>query len=90
MTNNQARMIREEKTVEAMIGIYCRGQHDARQALCKECKTLLDYARQRLEMCPFHEGKTTCARCPIHCYSKSHDTTEQVAHSPGDVDGFPR
>lgn len=22
----------------------------------------------RLERCPFQEGKTTCARCPIHCY----------------------
>jgi hypothetical protein len=68
MTDNHARMIREGKTVEAMIGIYCRGQHNARQALCKECRTLLDYARQRLETCPFQEGKTTCAKCPIHCY----------------------
>jgi hypothetical protein len=23
---------------------------------------------QRLEKCPFEEGKTTCARCPVHCY----------------------
>jgi hypothetical protein len=28
----------------------------------------LDYARTRLRKCPFQEGKTTCAKCPIHCY----------------------
>jgi len=29
---------------------------------------LADYACQRLEKCPFQGSKTTCARCPIHCY----------------------
>jgi hypothetical protein len=23
---------------------------------------------ERLRRCPFQEGKTTCAKCPIHCY----------------------
>ena len=29
---------------------------------------LLAYARARLSRCPYQEGKTTCARCPVHCY----------------------
>ena len=26
------------------------------------------YAGVRLEKCPFQEHKTTCAKCPVHCY----------------------
>jgi hypothetical protein len=62
------RMARERKTIGAMIGIYCWDQHGTRDGLCGECKGLLDYASLRLEKCPFQEGKTTCGKCPIHCY----------------------
>ena len=24
--------------------------------------------QKRLDQCPFKEGKTSCAKCPIHCY----------------------
>ena len=51
-----------------MIYIYCRGQHGTREGLCLECRALLDCARERLDKCPFQEGKMTCAKCPIHCY----------------------
>jgi hypothetical protein len=68
MTDVHPRMRRERKTVEAMIALYCRQHHGTRHALCDECAALADYARLRLEKCPFQEGKTTCARCPIHCY----------------------
>ena len=61
-------MDRESRTVEAMITIYCRGHHGTRQQLCTECKELLAYAQERLNRCPFQEGKTTCAQCPVHCY----------------------
>ena len=37
--------------------------------LCPECLNLIDYAQQRLEKCPFQEGKTICAKCLVHCYS---------------------
>ena len=50
-----------------MIELYCR-RHHSRKELCDECAELLQYARQRLEKCPFGEGKTTCAKCPAHCY----------------------
>jgi predicted amidophosphoribosyltransferase len=62
------RMDRESRTVEAMIAIYCRGHHGTRLQLCSECDELLAYARERLNKCPFQEGKTTCAQCPVHCY----------------------
>jgi hypothetical protein len=68
MNNTHRRMTRELMTVEAMIGIYCRGQHGTHNALCQECGALQDYARQRLHKCPFQEGKTTCAKCAVHCY----------------------
>jgi len=68
MTDTHPRMDREARTVEAMIRIYCRGQHGCADELCAGCQELLDYARQRLHWCPFQEGKTTCARCPVHCY----------------------
>lgn len=62
------RLAREARTVEAMVRIYCRGQHGDSEGLCPACRELLVYARRRLERCPFGEGKTTCARCPVHCY----------------------
>jgi len=73
LTNTHPRMTREARTLEAMIGMYCRDQHgtpdDAPgEALCAECAELLHYAGVRLEKCPFQEHKTTCAKCPVHCY----------------------
>jgi len=65
------RIAREQRTVEAMIRLYCRERHgDGRRAagLCPECAALLAYAGQRLHACPFQEDKTTCAKCTVHCY----------------------
>ncbi len=75
-TDNHHRIVRENKTVAAMLQIYCRGQHEAHDGLCSECVALLDYARERLAKCPFQEGKTTCANCAIHCYKR--DMRERV------------
>ncbi len=65
-------MARENKTIQAMIGIYCHDLHGSVEkspnGLCPECQALVDYARMRLERCPFQENKTTCANCPVHCY----------------------
>lgn len=62
------RLARERKTVEAMIRIYCRGQHDTRGGLCADCQELLAYAEERLARCRFGADKPTCANCPVHCY----------------------
>lgn len=68
MPSRSSRIAREKKTVKAMIHIYCRRHHETHRVLCDECAELLVYAHERLDRCPFQEGKTTCAKCPIHCY----------------------
>ena len=51
-----------------MIELYCRGYHQTQKFLCEECRSLLAYAEDRLDKCPYQEQKPTCAKCPIHCY----------------------
>jgi predicted amidophosphoribosyltransferase len=63
------RLRREAHTVVAMIHRYCRDRHHTTDGLCPECTELLAYARRRLARCPFQEDKTTCGKCPVHCYA---------------------
>jgi hypothetical protein len=67
------RLAREERTIAAMIAMYCGDHHDdgaARDAdgLCSDCAELLAYARLRLEKCRYGADKPTCANCSTHCY----------------------
>ncbi len=71
MGERHPRMQRERRTIEAMIRLYCRDHHGGGRSLCPGCAELLDYAFRRLDRCPFQEGKTTCAKCPVHCYKPS-------------------
>jgi hypothetical protein len=64
----QGRLDREQRTIRAMIDIYCRGVHNRAEGLCAECRQLLDYAIQRIDRCPFKENKPACAKCTVHCY----------------------
>ena len=73
-TFTNRRLAREWKTVDAMIHIYCRDIHKGQ--LCAECESLLSYVNLRLERCRFGEEKTTCAKCPVHCYQR--DRREQI------------
>lgn len=57
----------ELRTVEQMIRLYCRHK-EGNKELCRDCRELLDYARERLCKCPFKENKHTCRQCPVHCY----------------------
>ena len=75
MAEKHPRMTRESATAAVMIAIYCQNHHES-DGLCPDCKELLAYARERLEKCPFQEGKTTCAKCPVHCYKP--DTREKI------------
>lgn len=68
MSERHPRIARERRTIEAMIDLYCGDVHAANGSLCAECKGLLDYARERLDRCPYQGGKTTCAQCSVHCY----------------------
>lgn len=67
----------EKDIVDKMIHIYCRGKHDTKKGeLCSECQELLDYAKVRIEKCPFMKEKTFCSACKVHCYRK--DMKERV------------
>ncbi len=69
------RLLRERRTVEAMIRLYCRDRH-ARTSLCDDCTELLSYALKRLEKCPYQDRKPVCSKCPVHCYRP--DMRQQV------------
>jgi hypothetical protein len=73
---SQTRIDREARTLSAMLRLYCRHQHGTGTGLCPDCHSLQDYALLRLKKCPFQEGKTTCARCPVHCYTP--DRREEI------------
>jgi len=63
------RLIREQKTVDKMIGLYCHNHHATSDGLCGDCQALRDYSQLRLQKCPYQEK--TCAKCPTHCYQKT-------------------
>lgn len=62
------RIERELRTIEAMIGLFCRDLHGSGSGLCQECGVLRAYAHERLVRCPFGASKPTCANCTVHCY----------------------
>jgi hypothetical protein len=68
MNSSSGRIARERRTIEAMVRIYCHGEHGNKE-LCPECDELLSYCDRRLELCPFKEEKPTCLDCSVHCYS---------------------
>ena len=61
------RIDEEKRTVEKMIRLYCRRKEGNRE-LCPSCSELLEYAVVRLSRCRFGNGKSTCQKCPVHCY----------------------
>ena len=64
---NRKRIGEEKAVVEQMIRLYCR-KHERHTELCPSCQELLDYAHSRLDRCRYGEEKTTCKKCPTHCY----------------------
>ncbi len=71
MAISHPRLIREQKTIDLMIKLYCREQHGVKNDLCESCRNLQAYAQKRLEKCPYQEKKSTCANCLTHCYHKT-------------------
>lgn len=70
----------DKRTVSQMIALYCAGNHGdvARTAVshsgepvCAACAALDAYAQERVDRCPHIATKTSCDRCPVHCYSKA-------------------
>ena len=63
------RLEKEKKTIAIMIQIFCGAHHGTgRKLLCPACTELLDYAKVRLDKCPYGENKGACSRCKIHCH----------------------
>jgi hypothetical protein len=67
--NSGPRIRLEQRTIDAMLSIYCRDHHGVGNHLCGDCEQLRVYAHQRLDVCPFQEQKPVCNRCEVHCYS---------------------
>lgn len=73
------RRVRELKTIEVMVDMYCAAHHasdGSDQPRCLACAALLTYAQRRLERCVFGDAKPNCAKCVVHCYTK--DMREQI------------
>ena len=68
MSKHHPRIMREKRTIDVMVQIYCRGHHHFSGGLCPDCAEFLSYAFMRLDKCPFQEEKSTCGKCLVHCY----------------------
>lgn len=68
MPRAETKRAREKATVAFMICLYCKKKHRAKKELCPACATLMQYAQQRSDNCPFMESKTFCSNCTVHCY----------------------
>lgn len=82
------RLRREQRTIRAMLQIWCEAQPLHRRArprdLCAGCDGLFEYASYRLVKCPYGEEKPTCVNCPIHCYGRDkRDVMKQVMRFAG-------
>lgn len=62
-----SRIDSEKHDIRCIIGLYCRHRLGQRE-MPDEYRALADYAESRLDRCRFGEDKTSCKRCPIHCY----------------------
>ena len=71
----KTRIEREKQTVSLMIRLYCKRKEKNHQ-LCSTCKELEEYAHKRLSACKYGEQKTSCKKCPTHCYKK--DMREKI------------
>ena len=68
MTTQGPRIRREKKTIEHMVHLYCKKHHNTQGELCSDCSEFFEYAKLRLDKCPFQEDKSTCGKCLVHCY----------------------
>ena len=66
MKSKPSSLASENKTLQAMISIYCRRNHGSEE-LCPECAGLEAYAIQRVVRCKFGEDKPNCSACAVHC-----------------------
>jgi hypothetical protein len=73
---------KESGVLVNFVRIYCEAKHGARiemkdarempagkTVLCRECAELVEYAMEKLRMCPL-SPKPSCRKCHIHCYGR--------------------
>ena len=70
MKSDKRRLLREKKTIEVMIAMYCNSHHNNKLQLCENCELILKYALNKIDKCVFGEQKPVCNECKIHCYAK--------------------
>ena len=59
---------RQLTVLRRFVAVYCKNHHNSeRETPCEECRDLLEYARVRLERCPY-DPKPKCKDCTTHCY----------------------
>ncbi len=56
------------RVLKRFIEVYCAAHHSkGENSLCAECSSLGEYARTRLDKCPY-DPKPKCKDCLTHCY----------------------
>jgi predicted amidophosphoribosyltransferase len=60
----------EKLTIWHMIIIYCRGHHHLAPGICGDCGSILRYANERIETCPYNGApKPVCGLCRANCFT---------------------
>ena len=63
-----SRIEREKRTVEIMVKMFCKHNHNNDRNICTDCKELINFANERIGKCIFQNDKPVCSECKIHCY----------------------
>lgn len=66
--NKISRIRTEKQTINAMIKLYCKNNHNTQNQLCNVCLQLLEYSFLKIEKCAFLPDKPNCKNCKVHCY----------------------
>ncbi|CAH0533652.1 hypothetical protein VST7929_01523 [Vibrio stylophorae] len=79
------RLAREHRTFVYMTQLYCHKHHQhPLGSLCDACASLMAYAAQKLDRCPYGDDKPTCVKCPIHCYkAKEREQSREIMRYSG-------
>ena len=70
LTTNRNYIEREKLTIRLMINLYCAGHRHSASGICADCTSILMYAYDRIEMCPFNGSpKPACGLCRTNCFT---------------------
>jgi len=59
------------RLLRRFVEVFCADRHGGPAVPCRACAELVEYARGRLEKCPF-DPKPKCRHCRVHCYDAEH------------------